>query len=386
MNSIAWFDPVNRDAHFLKLIAEIIYRQNSRFKVISTNREGMELDLNVPFQPFFESIHHLGIGSPSATKKLNMLLSYYSGFKKVATTLPSNTSVLYSSGMTLPELEYIGLQKLRCQASKITMLVHNLEDTTQSRFTWLSQQRSRCLIKSFDSWLFLSDYMRNRALSCVNLDAEKTYVMLHPHFRPMLQDIKPDEQLISQIQLLAKGRPVMAYISRLNPDHGIDLFYQILQKSQSQGLPLYGVVIGRLSRSWDLQKNEVTIKSYNLDQEQVFIIPRKYDYSEVLAVLKTADFVLAPYRRISQSGAIALALGEQVPVLATSVGANSEMIKNGVNGFLFSPDNLDNLIDELSFTYKNGKTMRERFPPSSYFNLHLDPEVAVANMLNWLQK
>ena len=57
MNLIICVDPINRDAHFLKLIAEKIHKQSLdstfNFQVITTNRTEMELSETVPLNPFF---------------------------------------------------------------------------------------------------------------------------------------------------------------------------------------------------------------------------------------------------------------------------------------------------------------------------------------------
>ncbi|MFM6250383.1 MAG: glycosyltransferase, partial [Dolichospermum sp.] len=141
-------------------------------------------------------------------------------------------------------------------------------------------------------------------------------------------------------------------------------------------LDVYGVVLGRLGKGWTLQANQTLLTELEIDSSKLFLKIASYSYSELLAVLGLSDFVLAPYRRISQSGAIALALGEQVPVVASNIGANGEMVKSGLNGILFNINDLDSLLQEIRLTYRTGQTMRDRFLPTPSFNSHLDPELA----------
>ena len=383
MKSVLWIDPINRDAHFLKLVAEIACYQTDRFKVVTTQRPEMALNSNVPFQPFFSQLETIGTGSISILNKLRLISSYYAGFQNIVPQISPDTSILYSSGMSLPELESLGIQAIRAKASKVTMLVHNLGDR-HSQFSQLSHWRNRRLLKQFDGWIFLSEYMRQQALVQLDLPLAKTYVMLHPHFHPMLKDITPDQSLASALHTFARGRAIMAYISKVDADHGVDLFYKVLRRGQDQGLPICGVVLGRLGKNWDLQKDKALIQDSGLTSKQLYVKLGTYTYTELLAVLLTADFVLAPYRYISQSGAIALALGEQVPVVASRVGANGEMVKDGINGLLFAPDEIDSLIQELSVTYRTFQSLRKRFLVKPAFNHHLDPWSAVQNMLNWL--
>lgn len=384
MKSIIWLDPINRDAPFLKLISQIACQYDRKFQLITTQRSGLEIDSNIITHPFFSELNLINTGVISWKTKLNILSSYDAAFEKVAARLNSDHLLLYSSGMSLPELEYLGIQKLKRNVAKSIFLIHNLEDT-ESNLSKLSTWRNSHLIKTFDGWIFLSNYMRQKAVTKFKLPIEKTYVLSHPHFHPILEDIQLDRQMISEIQDFAQKRPIMAYISRLDNDHGIDVFYQVLSEVQRQGLDLCGVVLGRLGANWSLQQNLVAINHYGLTEKQLYLKIGNYTYPELLAVLSTTDFVLAPYRYISQSGAIALALGEEVPVISSNIGGNIEMVKDNINGLLFEINNLESLIKEIILTYSSGKNMRQRFPVLQSFNNHLNPHIAVENMIRWLK-
>ncbi|MFM6100317.1 MAG: glycosyltransferase family 4 protein [Dolichospermum sp.] len=387
MNLIIWVDPINRDAHFLKLIAEQIHKQSLdssfNFRVITTNRTEMELSETVPLNPFFSKFASLPLGKLDPFKKLQILLAYYPSFNRIAGELNKNSILLYSSGVSLPRLELMGLSLFKRKAKNLTMLVHNLEDMQRTPFWFFqsNQSKNKQFFSSFDRLIFLSKHMRDEALTRFNLDVEKTYVMLLPHYHPMLESIPPDIDLMSQIKIASKGKPIMAYVSRLDLDHGIDIFYQTLAK-----LDVYGVVLGRLGKGWTLESNQAFLRELNIDSSKLFLKIGNYSYSELLGVLNLSDFVLAPYRQISQSAAITSALGEKVPVVASNIGANAEMVKDGVNGILFNGDDLDALCQKISRIYSTEQTMRDRFLPTPSFNSHLDPELAVKNMLCWLNK
>ncbi|MFM6265190.1 MAG: glycosyltransferase family 4 protein, partial [Dolichospermum sp.] len=380
-------DPINRDAHFLKLIAEQIHKQSLdssfNFRVITTNRTEMELSETVPLNPFFSKFASLPLGKLDPFKKLQILLAYYPSFNRIAGELNKNSILLYSSGVSLPRLELMGLNLFKRKAKNLTMLVHNLEDMQRTPFWFFqsNQSKNKQFFSSFDRLIFLSKHMRDEALTRFNLDVEKTYVMLLPHYHPMLESIPPDIDLMSQIKIASKGKPIMAYVSRLDLDHGIDIFYQTLAK-----LDVYGVVLGRLGKGWTLESNQAFLRELNIDSSKLFLKIGNYSYSELLGVLNLSDFVLAPYRQISQSAAITSALGEKVPVVASNIGANAEMVKDGVNGILFNGDDLDALCQKISRIYSTEQTMRDRFLPTPSFNSHLDPELAVKNMLCWLNK
>lgn len=76
----------------------------------------------------------------------------------------------------------------------------------------------------------------------------------------------------------------------------------------------------------------------------------RFDYipfSEVSRYFSAADLLVMPYRRISQSGVLFLALSLGVPVLATSVGGISEMLEDESNALLIEPESTSSLARAL---------------------------------------
>src|SRR5690606_7153132 len=59
---------------------------------------------------------------------------------------------------------------------------------------------------------------------------------------------------------------------------------------------------------------------------------------ELPAIFASADVAVAPYRSATQSGAIEMAFGAGVPVVASKVDGLAEQVDHGVNGLLVAPD------------------------------------------------
>lgn len=70
-------------------------------------------------------------------------------------------------------------------------------------------------------------------------------------------------------------------------------------------------------------------------------------FSEVTQFFSAADVLVMPYRRISQSGVLFLALALGVPVVATRVGALPELLDDGESALLVSPESTSELADAL---------------------------------------
>jgi glycosyltransferase involved in cell wall biosynthesis len=81
---------------------------------------------------------------------------------------------------------------------------------------------------------------------------------------------------------------------------------------------------------------------------RVTLVPQYIDSREVRAWIGMGEAVVFPYRSVFQSGALHLACTFGSPIVATRVGANEELIRDGENGLLIPPDDETALADALT--------------------------------------
>ena len=95
------------------------------------------------------------------------------------------------------------------------------------------------------------------------------------------------------------------------------------------------VVAGDASRLSDARRRELEDRASSLGVLCRFeYIP----FGEVDRYFQAADLLVMPYRHISQSGVLYLALALGVPVVATKVGALPEVLRDGESALLISPE------------------------------------------------
>ena len=70
-------------------------------------------------------------------------------------------------------------------------------------------------------------------------------------------------------------------------------------------------------------------------------------FAEVHRYFAAADLLVMPYRRISQSGVLYLALALGLPVVATRVGALPEMLRDGDSALLVPPESSEALAEAI---------------------------------------
>jgi 2-deoxystreptamine N-acetyl-D-glucosaminyltransferase/2-deoxystreptamine glucosyltransferase len=70
-------------------------------------------------------------------------------------------------------------------------------------------------------------------------------------------------------------------------------------------------------------------------------------FEEVSRYVAAADVMVLPYRAVSQSGVLYLALAMGLPVVATRVGALAEVLEDGENALIVPPDSAAALAEAL---------------------------------------
>jgi glycosyltransferase involved in cell wall biosynthesis len=91
-----------------------------------------------------------------------------------------------------------------------------------------------------------------------------------------------------------------------------------------------------------------------------FIVYNRYiPYKEGAELFQRCSVVVLPYIDASQSGVISTAYGFKKPVVVTNVGSISEIVDDGVTGFIVPPKNSEALAEAIVKLLKDEKLRRE---------------------------
>lgn len=96
------------------------------------------------------------------------------------------------------------------------------------------------------------------------------------------------------------------------------------------------------------------------------ILNRYISNSELTYLIKHSRIVVCPYLAASQSGVVQTAMVFKKPVVAFNVGAFSEVIKNGKNGYLVNPKDSKGLAEQIRIFYEDDKTIDNYLVPENY--------------------
>jgi len=155
----------------------------------------------------------------------------------------------------------------------------------------------------------------------------------------------------------------VVFIGRISKEKGIDILLQAFTKDILKNIDL--IVIGNGPLRNNLEKR-YTSKNIHFKG----FLPRKI----ALKYLKGSDLFVLPSRIEGLSTSILEAMACKTPIIATNVGGNSELIRNGENGILIKPEDPDTLAFTIRNAFDNYSYM-ERLAETAYKE--------VCNKYNW---
>lgn len=117
------------------------------------------------------------------------------------------------------------------------------------------------------------------------------------------------------------------FFGRLSPYKGIDVLMEAIPRILTQYPDEKFVIAGKSIEGYQI--DEQVMEKY---RDNITLINRYISNEELADLFTGAKMVLCPYKDATQSGVLVTALALDVPVIASSVGAFPEYIKENQNG------------------------------------------------------
>ncbi len=146
------------------------------------------------------------------------------------------------------------------------------------------------------------------------------------------------------------------YFGNILPYKGLKYLYEAVKLLDD--LPEIKVVVAG--------KGSDDILKIMMNDNRFEIINRYISNSELAYLIKHSRLIVCPYLAASQSGVVQTAMVFKKPVVASNVGAFSEVIENGQNGFLVNPKDSKGLAEQIRTIYNDNKTIDNYIVPENY--------------------
>jgi glycosyltransferase involved in cell wall biosynthesis len=142
-------------------------------------------------------------------------------------------------------------------------------------------------------------------------------------------------------------RHELLFFGFVRPYKGVDILLRALAQVSDTRLVIAGEIWGSAKPYTDL------IEQLKL-QDRVTIRDGYVPADELEALIRQADAVVMPYREGTASWNAALSHAYGTPVISTTVGSLAAQVRDGVDGLLCQPDNVESLAAAIRHFYEPG--------------------------------
>jgi len=229
---------------------------------------------------------------------------------------------------------------------RIVSIVHHLR-TSETRPGWQGKIYSyveKKYLRSVDAFIFNSN---NTKSTVTNLVGKKSSVVACPG-KDRLSPITSNKEIVERAR--KQGPLRIAFLGNITPRKGLaTLVHALAQIPPTQWVL---VVVGSLTRDKKYSKEILkSVKKYGLCQRTLFT--GLIADAGVAKYLRENHLLVVPSQYEGFGMAYIEAMGFGLPVIGTTAGGASEVIKHGINGFLIAPNDTKNLAAHIRQLYQD---------------------------------
>jgi len=191
-----------------------------------------------------------------------------------------------------------------------------------------------------------SEFDRQRLVDECAISAERVIVLPHGEYGFFERESEPIDPTSARRSLGLDARAEAAlFFGYIREYKGLDLLLDAWPAIAAARPKARLIIAGDAARLDQARRDELLAAADEVGAIHHFAyVP----FAEVTRYFAAADVLVLPYRRVSQSGVLLLALAVGVPVVATRVGALAEMLRDGESALLVEPDSPEALAEAVS--------------------------------------
>ncbi len=321
--------------------ARAVHKHGLKINVISPFKND-ELSQLTQLKKYYKStFDHYAIGSNTKLAKLfswilnGFLLIWNSNRYKII-------HITWLSLLTANNFDYYLLKWLIRINSKIFITIHqpyehdNYENSYRKRLIKIAALNPFFVVHSKST---KKDLLKDFPL-------KKDKIIIIPH-GPLYQNYKSDISHKSE-------KLIISMIGTIKPYKRVEDALKASKILKSEGINFKLLIAGKGEVGY---VNSLVEKSRKLNIENcVEIVNRFLTQDEVIFYNKSSNCILAPYERISQSGAVVTALSLGAPVIGYSIGGIPELVSHKKNGYLAEHKDVSDLVNGIKWVIKTPKS------------------------------
>lgn len=301
----------------------------------------------------------LKIYSYSDKKHLFKLLSYLkSQFSLLIQAQVKKPYLIHFQWFKIPRLDLILLRLLKAKGVKIVMTAHNiLPHDSGSNYKKIYKK----IYHHVDAIIVHTAITKEELISGFNINHGKIHIIPHgvlkmDRNKKVIKKVKADFKK----KYALENKVVFSLLGSINKYKGVDIVAKAWKSlNLSKNTNMHLIVAG--SGNYNL------LKPVEKDTS-VTLINRFLTDDEFVALVHLSDYVMLPYRQISQSGVLLTALNEKKKVIVSNKGGLPEPFKFGDIGYIIDQLNEETLRSTIT---KASSQNHEKVDEKIWENIHI---------------
>ena len=330
---IPWIDPLNTNPQFLNLMSVVLREAGHEVHIRSTAREGHPPPPGVHWTPFMRRGPFPSALKNDAFTAMRVLASYWPCWLRAIRSARTAgvKSLLVTTNLMLWRADTWAMRLLIRHGLAPVVIVHKPYPAISEDPAGERAARYRAFYESAARILTMSAFTREWMQARYRLPEERYVQLPHPHFQPLLNQYSGNGELARRLREWAGGVPVIAFLSNMRPEQGLDFLLSSLTIIDSELADWRLLLVSTGGGKREVEAVEGRLAGLGF-RGRCWCRWDTYSYSDLRAYLEAASLVVAPYHYATQSGVLALAAGAGRPVVTTRVGGLPEMVRPGING------------------------------------------------------
>lgn len=260
--------------------------------------------------------------------------------------------IVHVQWFALPEVDWLFLNTLRLQASKLVYTVHNVFPHKKKASDKLIFSK---IYKLFDGLITHTQYSKNFLIKKFGIVSSKIHVIPHGNFNYLLNLDGANHNSLLGGNEVSQKRNIL-FFGRITPYKGLDLLIRAFVKVSNRIKDANLLIVGKPEVDMDSYRR--LINQYSLSDKVTMVLEFVPD-EDIRTYFSISDLVVLPYRQIDQSGAALLACTMGKPIVATNVGGLDEVVYDRKNGRLVTLGDVDGLAKVIIEMLSNKEKLKK---------------------------
>jgi len=228
---------------------------------------------------------------------------------------------------------------------KVVTIIHDIEGFVSNDIIAI---RKLILNRLSDIIVVHNNYSYNKIVPMVRSRIlQKTFIIKHGGYLDHIDQSSEKRSAIEWLKL-SESKKYILFFGQIKKVKGLDILIKAMPNIHND---IHLIIAGKVWKD-NFAYYDYLISEFKI-QNRIIKIIRYISDQERNLLFMAADAVIIPYREVYQSGVLLMAMSYGLPVIASNIEGNREMISDKENGLLFQNGNALDLAEMINYLFSN---------------------------------